>query len=413
MTILKFGGTSVGNSEMIKKVKEIVEEIKDEKIVVVSAMAGITDSLIRATEFAKSDSDDFLKEFDAIKNRHRAVMNELFKENLKEVEEILENLFNILTSIRVLGEVTKRAMDLILSFGERMNARIVSEFFKRNGIKSIPVDANLFLITDDNFGNANPDYEKSKDLFDKLILPLVLDGVVPVVTGFIGRTEDGYITTLGRGGSDFSATIIGNLSDADEVRIYTDVDGVLTGDPKFIKNAKTIKNLSYIEAAELSYYGAKVLHPRSLLPVIDKKIPVRILNTFNPKNEGTLIFDSIDDKKVIKAITFVKDISLISVNGKGMLGVPGISYRVFKNAYELKSNVLMISQSSSEQNICFVVKREESEKLISRLNEEFKNEIKNRLIDGIFVDYEVSIISIIGAKMKGRYGIAGKIFSIL
>jgi aspartate kinase len=413
MVVLKFGGTSVGSSEMIKRVKDIVEEVKDEKVVVVSAMNGVTDSLIKATNLAKEGSLEYLKEYETIKNRHVSVMNDLFNERLKEVDEILENLLNILKSINILGEVTKRAYDLILSFGERINVRIISEYFKRNGIKSIPVDANLFIITDDNFGNANPNYEKSKDLCEKIITPLVLDGITPVITGFIGRCEEGYITTLGRGGSDFTATIIANLIDADEVRIYTDVDGVLTGDPKFIKNAKTIKKLSYIEAAELAYYGAKVLHPRSLLPVIDKKIPVRILNTFNPNFDGTIIHDSIDDEKVIKAITFIKDISLISVNGKGMLGVPGISYRVFKNAYELKSNVLMISQSSSEQNICFVVKRDESEKLIDKLYQEFKIEIKNKEIDGIFLDNEVSIISIIGAKMKGRYGIAGKIFSIL
>lgn len=413
MIVLKFGGTSVGNSEIIRKVKGIVENVGDEKVVVVSAMNGITDSLIRATNFAKENKNEYLIEFEKIKTRHRDVMRELFDRNLEEVEKLLEELYSILNSIKILGEVTPRAFDTILSFGERMNARIVSEYFKREGLKSFPIDANIFLITDDNFGNANPIYEESQQIVEKILIPLIVDGIVPVVTGFIGRTREGFITTLGRGGSDFTATILGRLLNADEVRIYTDVNGVLTSDPKYVKKAKTIRKLSYIEAAELSYYGAKVLHPRSLLPVIDKKIPVRILNTFNPEDEGTLICDSIDDNKVIKAITFIEDISLISVNGKGMLGVPGISYRVFKNAYELKSNILMISQSSSEQNICFVVKKGESEKLIQKLNEEFKEELKNKEIDSIVSDDDVSIISVIGAKMRGRYGIAGKIFSIL
>lgn len=413
MKVLKFGGTSVGDSEIIKKVKEIVEGINDEKIVVVSAISGITDALIRATNYAKDGSQEYLIEFEKIKTKHRTIMNDLFGENLKEVEELLEELHSILNSIRILGEVTPKAFDTILSFGERMNVRIVSNYFRKNRLKSIPVDSTLFLITDENFGNANPIYDESQPLVDKIVLPLILDGVLPVVTGYIGKTKNGFITTLGRGGSDFSATILGRLLNADEVRIYTDVDGVLTSDPKYVKNAKTIKYLSYIEAAELAYYGAKVLHPRSLLPVIDKKIPIRILNTFNPKSEGTLICDLIDDEKFIKAITFIQDISLISVNGKGMLGVPGISYRVFKNAYELKTNVLMISQSSSEQNICFVVKRNDSEKLVEKLNFDFKEELKRKEIDSIVVDNDVSIISVIGAKMKGRYGIAGKIFSIL
>lgn len=413
MIVLKFGGTSVGNSEIIRKVKDIIQKIKEEKVVVISAMNGITDSLIRATNLAKEGKGEYLIEFEKIKNRNREISRELFNENLKEVEELLSELHSILNSIKILGEVTPRAFDTILSFGERMNVRIVAEYLKRNNLKAIPVDANIFLITDDNFGNANPIYEESQTLINKLLLPLIFDGVIPVITGFIGRTKDGLTTTLGRGGSDYSATIIGRLLNADEVRIYTDVNGVLTADPKYVKNAKTIRNLSYIEAAELAYYGAKVLHPRSLLPVLDKKIPVRILNTYNPEDEGTLISDSVNDNKYVKAITFIEDISLISVNGKGMLGVPGISYRVFKNVYELKSNVLMISQSSSEQNICFVVKRNESEKILNRLNEEFKEELKNREIDGIVVDNDVSIISVIGAKMKGRYGIAGKIFSIL
>lgn len=413
MIVMKFGGTSVGDAERIKRLKKILEPIGEEKIVVVSAMSGITDSLIEAGRLSQRGDKNYLKEYLKIREKHVSTMNELFGESIKEVEDLLEELLNILKSIEILGELTPRALDTIVSFGERMNVRIVSEYLNRGGIKSTYIDANSFLITTDEFGNAFPIYDKiEKRAY--FIKDVVSKGILPVITGFIGSTEDGRTTTLGRGGSDFTATILGRVLNAKEVWIWTDVDGVMTADPRITDEAKPLSHISYIEAAELSYYGAKVLHPKTLSPVIEKNIPIRIKNTFNPDFPGTVIVKRVKrDKNIIKSITYIKGLSLVSVNGKGILGVPGVAARVFKSAWKSKTNILMISQSSSEQNICLVVKREEADEFVRFLKVEFEREIERKEIEGITREDNIAIISIVGAGMKGTPGIAGKVFSIL
>ncbi len=413
MIVMKFGGTSVGDAERIRNLKKIIDAFKEEKIVVVSAMSGITDSLVRAGTLSQLGDKNYLKEYISIKDKHELVMKELFNENLPHVEKLLEELFNILKSIEVLGELTPRALDTIVSFGERMVVRIVSEYLSKSGINSTFVDANTFLITTDDFGNALPIYAEieKRALFLK---DLLSKNITPVVTGFIGSTIDGRITTLGRGGSDFTATILGKVLVAREVWIWTDVDGVMTADPRVVKDAKPLPYISYVEAAELSYYGAKVLHPKTLLPVMEKNIPVRIKNTFNPEFPGTVIVKKIrKDENVVKSITYIKDLTLVSVNGKGMLGVPGVSARVFESARRSKTNILMISQASSEQNICLVVKTDEAKSFVDRLRKEFEKEIEREGIEGILRMDGISIISVVGAGMKGTPGIAGKVFSAL
>ncbi len=414
MIVMKFGGTSVGSAERIRNLKEIVERFDEEKVIVVSAMSGITDSLIRTGELSQKGDKDYLKEYLKIRDRHLSVMEELFLKTIKDVEKLLEELLNILKSIEVLGELTPRALDTIVSFGERMNVRIISEYLNRSGIKSTYLDADKFLITTDDFGHASPIYEKTKEKAKPIFEKIFSEKITPVVTGFIGATEDGRITTLGRGGSDFTATILGRILDAREVWIWTDVDGVMTADPRITEDAKPLPYISYIEAAELSYYGAKVLHPKTLSPVMEKNIPVRIKNTFNPDFSGTLIVKRIrKDKNIIKSITYIKNLSLVSVNGKGMLGIPGIAARVFKSAWRSKTNILMISQSSSEQNICLVVKKDEADNFIKFLFKEFEREIERKEIEGVLKEDGIAIISVVGAGMKGTPGIAGKVFSTL
>ncbi|MEF3244423.1 MAG: bifunctional aspartate kinase/homoserine dehydrogenase I [Caldisericaceae bacterium] len=413
MIVMKFGGTSVGDAERIRNLKKIIDAFKEEKIVVVSAMNGITDSLVRAGTLSQLGDKSYLKEYLSIKDKHESVMKELFNENLPHVEKLLEELLNILKSIEVLGELTSRALDTIVSFGERMVVRIISEYLSKSGINSTFVDANTFLITTDDFGNALPIYAEieKRALFLK---DLLSKNIIPIVTGFIGSTIDGRITTLGRGGSDFTATILGKALDAREVWIWTDVDGVMTADPRVVKDAKPLSYISYVEAAELSYYGAKVLHPKTLLPVMEKNIPVRIKNTFNPEFPGTVIVKKIrKDENVVKSITYIKDLTLVSVNGKGMIGVPGVSARVFESARRSKTNILMISQASSEQNICLVVKTDEAKSFVDRLRKEFEKEIEREEIEGILRMDGISIISVVGAGMKGTPGIAGKVFSAL
>jgi aspartokinase/homoserine dehydrogenase 1 len=413
MIVMKFGGTSVGSAEMISQVSEIILSNPEQKVVVVSAASGVTDLLILAAERASKGDASYENSFFKIKEKEDNISFSLFEHTLPEVDTLLEELKNILNGIFVIGELTERAKDTVKSFGERISARIVSEQLKKKGVKSIAVDATKFLITDSNFGNAFPLFKDSQIRARKLFSRFFKDGVTPVVTGFIGATKEGKTTTLGRGGSDFSATILGRLLDAREVWIWTDVNGVMTADPRIVKNARSLKTISYNEAGELSYFGAKVIHPKALLPVADRGIPVRILNTFEPSFPGTLIMNKETEKGFVKAITRIKDTALISINGRGMLGIPGIAERVFKCAAETRSNVFMISQSSSEQNICFAVSKSDSSKLINALKAEFSEELKEGAIDSISSENKVAVVSAVGAGIKSAPNVSGKIFSAL
>ena len=413
MVVMKFGGTSVGSGEMILRVSEIVSSVAEEKAVVVSAASGITDLLIRAATLASEGNNAYEDVFSEVKSKEFSISQYLFNEVLPEVSELLEGLNNILNGIFVIGELTERALDTVKSFGERISARIVSEQLKKKGMKSVAVDATRFLVTDENFGNAFPIFKDSRVRAEKLFSRFFKDGVTPVVTGFIGATKDGRTTTLGRGGSDFSATILGRLLDAREVWIWTDVNGVMTADPRIVKNARSLKEISYNEASELSYFGAKVIHPKALLPVAGRGIPVRILNTFQPDFPGTLITEKEEQKGFVKAITRIKGTALISINGRGMLGIPGIAERVFKCAARTKSNVFMISQSSSEQNICFAVSSDDARGLVENLREEFSEELKEGAIDSIESDNKISVVSAVGAGIKSAPNVSGKIFSAL
>lgn len=413
MLVMKFGGTSVGSPKMIRVVGEIIQENKEEHVVVVSAMNGITDTLIKAANLASKRDKTYLDAFNSIKEKHLSTMQELFNENFEEVLNLLDELQNILQSIFILGELSKKALDTIVSFGEKMNARIVSKYLQSIKVKSIPIDATNFIITDSNFGNALPIYEESEIRTKKTFQRLFKDKITPVITGFIGSDKEGNTTTLGRGGSDFSATIVGKLLDAKEVWIWTDTNGVMTGDPKIIEEAVPLKELSFNETAELSYYGAKVLHSRALLPVLDKKIPIRILNTFNRSFEGTVIWNREFPDGSVKAITAINGLTLLNIQGKGMLGLQGIFNRVFLSLEKSTTTPLMVTQASSLHNICIIVKSEEGENFLKTLKEEFKYELKEHLIEEISQKKNIAIVSVVGAGMKGTPGTAGKVFSTL
>lgn len=418
MIVMKFGGTSVGSPQMLERVANIVKKNLDRKpILVLSAMSGVTDMLIKGTRQAeKGDREGYHQTHEQLKEKHFSTITELLgdaKELKEDISGFLNSLLNIWRAIEVLGEVTPRAKDAITSFGEKMNVRIFSSYLNSLGIKAQYFDADSFIVTSRNFGNAYPIAKYTQKEFNNTVMPSIRDGVIPVITGFIGKTPDGVTTTLGRGGSDLTATFLGRLIDAEEVWVWTDVNGVMTADPRIVRNARPLKELSFIEVTELSYYGAKVMHPRSLLPVMEKNIPVRILNTFNPDFPGTLITKiPVENKDVVKSITYIKDLVLVNVTGRGMLGVPGIAARVFKTAWEKGANVLMISQSSSEQNICFVVRKGEAQNLVDSLKKEFELEIIHRDIEGVERIDDVAIISVVGAGMRGTPGIAGKIFNV-
>ena len=411
MLVLKFGGTSVGSAKAIRQVYEIVKGIDESKVVVVSAMSGVTDSLIKASALAVSHDEGFKDVLASIKKKHRDTSIELFGNELDSVNELLRELEEILFAVYMLEELSDRANALIQSFGERMNARIVSKYFQTMGLKSAPVDATTFLITTSDYLDANPLYEESEKRAQKILGRYIKEGFTPVVTGYIGSDVNGAITTLGRGGSDFTGTILGRLLDAREVWIYTDVNGVLNGDPKVVQSAKTIEKLSYAEVRELSYFGAKVMHSKSLIPAMEKHIPIRVLNTFDPNGHHTLISD---ESAFLgpKAVTSIKDIALVSVEGKGMQGLKGISRRIFERASKTGVNVIMIAQSSSEQTVDLFVNEGVSDRLIEGLKNEFDNEIKLGLIDEISSKKNLSVVSIVGDGLNRDESLHKEIFRI-
>lgn len=415
LRVMKFGGTSLGNPKAIQQVVDLIKRFRtEETVIVISAMAGITDELLRISrKVLEGIKTEEIKNFvGEIKEKHLITAREIISEEyleipLIEIEKLCNELEKVLLGVSYLGELTPRSLDYILSFGERLCAPIVSGALNSEGIKSIWLGGyEAGIVTNSEFGNASPIWKETKAKVRKVIKPL-LKKYVPVVTGFIAKDKKGRITTLGRGGSDYSASILGAALGADEIWIWTDVDGIMTTDPKLVKGAKTIKLLSYIEAMELAYFGAKVLHPKTIEPAMEKGIPVRVRNTFNPDNEGTLIVREHEKtSEIVKAVSVMKNVVMFNISGAGMIGTPGIVARVFKALADEKVNILMVSQASSEASISFVVAEEYFEKALKTLKREFRNNyIRN-------IEYRKggAIISVVGAGMIGTKGVAARVF---
>ncbi len=438
MIVMKFGGTSVGDVEPIAQATQIVHEaVTGESawlgglgrpsespqpvVVVVSAMSGVTDSLVKAaTSAANRDEQTFRQVKDSLFERHRAVIEAIVGDGethsvlLSEIETLLHEFENLCQSIYILGELTARGLDAVSSLGERLMVRVFAAALRSRGVEARALEATTLIVTDDNYGSATPLMDDTQARVQANLVPLLAEGITPVVTGFIGATSSGIVTTLGRGGSDYTAAILGNCLDSREIWIWTDVDGVMTADPRVVPEARTLPAISYAEAAELSYFGAKVLHPKTILPALEKGIPIRIVNTFNPEHPGTLVVTEAEPTgKTVKAITAIKGLSLITVEGRGMIGVPGIAAKVFSAVAREGISVLMISQSSSEQNICFVIQQEANGRALRALENEFELELARRNVDRIWAQGNVAIVAVVGAGMKGTPGIGAKVFGAL
>ena len=418
--VMKFGGSSVGNANAIRQATSLARAAYDEGnevVVVVSAMKGVTDMLINGARNAVGGEEHAAEEAkQALWQKHVEAVEALFSQSthqvLGNIEAELSRFAHLVSATTVLGEVTTRAMDFISSLGERFSAQLVAAYLSATYGPAEAVIANEIVVTDRNFGNANPLLEATGERVRARIVPLLAAGTIPVVTGFMGATEEGIVTTLGRGGSDYTAAILGHALDADEIWIWSDVDGVLTADPRVVPDAHPIEKLSYQEAAELAYFGAKVLHPKTVRPAVKKGIPIRMLNTFNPSYPGTWISKT-SNGAAVKAVTSVSHVAEVTVAGSGMLGVPGVSARLFGAVAKLGVSVLMISQASSEQSICSVVLEKESQDVVAALEQEFERELHYGDIDRITPKTGVVIIAIVGAAMRGQYGLAGKLFTAL
>jgi aspartate kinase len=422
--VMKFGGTSVGSANAIRQAAEIVLEQAqswDRQVVVVSAMSGVTDALTRGALSAASGDERAYRSIVAdLRVRHYRVVDELLEANgeraglLATVDEYLDEFASFCHSVHVLGEVTPRAMDAITSLGERINARILAALLRQSQARSEAVDATELIVTDGTFQNAVPLVEASRARCAARLAPLLDEGIVPVVTGFIGAAESGATTTLGRGGSDYSAAILGDCLDADEVWIWTDVDGVMTADPRMVPDARVIPSLSYGEVSELAYFGAKVLHPRTIRPVVERGIPLWVKNTFNSTFPGTRIDrEAMNTPATVKAITAIEGLSLVTVEGRGMMGVPGIAARTFSAVASQGASVLMISQSSSEQSISFVIPTAAVPPVIAAIEAELALELARNDVDRVWSMDDVVIVTAVGAGMRTTPGVAARVFGAL
>jgi aspartate kinase len=422
--VMKFGGTSVGTGENIRHVADLVTKYakKNNKVaVVVSALAGVTNNLLEVACQAKKSNERHIQTFTAtlLKKHTDAISTAITSKTIqKEVTQITEKtiaeLEKVLTGICYVGELTPKSRDYVASFGERLSAPIVW-----GAIKDLKTETQCFtgkeagIVTDSNFGEADPLMNFTTHLIRERLGPLLEKGVVPVVTGFIAANQDGVVTTVGRGGSDYTATILGVALQVDEVWIWTDVDGIMTTDPKIVPAARMLPQLSYQEAAEMAIFGAKAMHPRALGPVIKENIPVKIRNTLHPENEGTLITKepNAKNKEAVKAVAMIKDVAMLNVYGAAMVGAPGSYAKVFDVLGKNNINVMMVSTAASEANISMIIKRGLLGRAISNI--EIALLERGGIVSEVTSEDDVAVIAVMGAKMKGMLGVASKIFSIV
>lgn len=421
---MKFGGTSVGSPEAIANVVDIVTGetgAGHRVILVVSAMSGVTDALLGSVNQAIAGNKwAYLETARKLRDRHDDTLNILIppgknrETTQTEIAALMDEYIEICQAVNILGEATPRIWDAVVAFGERMSARLVAAVLRQHKVESCAYDAGEFLLTDDKFQQAVPLWDETQARIDNKLLPLLQRGVTPVITGFLGATPDGSITTLGRGGSDYSGAIFAACTNSDELIIWTDVDGVMTTDPRLDKRARVLPLVSYQEVGELAFYGAKVLHPKTVQPILDKGIPIWVRNTFNPQHPGTLIRENGEQTKtVIKAVTSIKNVSLLTVSGKGMIGVPGIAGRTFLASAQAGASILMISQSSSEQSFCFLVTEHTAAHVKQAIETELAAELARRDIDRVEVQEDVVILTAVGSGMRGTPGVAGRVFSAM
>ena len=422
MLVMKFGGTSVGDAQCFRRVKDIVANAAKEggsepPVVVVSAMSTVTETLLEAARRAVAgDSKGVAEKIGYLEQKHLKTADELFAGPQREaahkaVQEIVGEFRRICSGMEMLREMSLRAMDAGLSTGERLSATLLALFLKDQGISAEMVDAARCIVTDDNFSSARPLMDLTRETTRGVLLPLTKKGVVPVITGFLGATKQGIRTTVGRGGSDYSGALIAACMDADELWIWTDVDGVLSADPKMVAGARILEELSYEEAAELSHFGAKVLHHKTMAPLVAPRIPVRIKNTFAPEKPGTRIGPS-HATLGPKAVTSLAPVTLLTVRSNGTPGATELFARTFAALSHSEIEILMVTQSSYQDNFCLLVPRAMAEPAVEALEQAFRLELTHHYLEQP-ERQDVTAVALIGEGMRGTPGIAARMFGAL
>ncbi len=417
--VIKYGGTSISTAKDIQSVAKYInlQSNKHQILVVCSAISGTTDDLIEISESIKKENKSKAEQLvSTITNRHKQLAKQTIKKPdvrkklLTKLDSDFAELLALIDGMVLLGEVTPRSMDYLISFGERLSIQLVSSALNDSGKKSSPFTGKeIGIVTDSNFGESNPLMDTTRLRVSKTVDALFSKKIIPIVGGFAGADQHGHVTTFGRGGSDYSATTIGSCIKANEIWLMSDVDGLMTADPKIVKNAKLLKEVSYIEAIEMAQFGAKQIHPRTFEPLLAKKIPMKIRNSFNVKNEGTLVTASSSAKNTVKCVSNVRNNGLIDIQGGSMVGTPGTAAKIFATLAKTGINVMMISQNPSESSITIVVKNTDLDRAVSIL----EMELLGKIIKKLDVTTGVAIIALIGSGMRGTVGVASKVFGAI
>jgi len=419
--VLKYGGTSISSAKDIQNVAKHIQSLskKNDLVIVCSAISDTTDDLIEISQSIKKENKkkaELLAK--KISKRHQLLANQTIKtlpirkKLLQTFDEYFSELMALIDGMVLLGEVTPRSMDYLFSFGERLSIKLVATAINDLGKKSISLTGKeVGIVTDSNFGESKPLMDTTRLRVSKTLESLFLKKTIPVIGGFVGADQHGHITTFGRGGSDYSATIIGSCIKADEIWLMSDVDGLMTADPKIVKNAKLIEEVSYVEAIEMAMFGAKQIHPRTFEPLLAKKIPMKIRSSFEINNEGTLVTSSpsITAKNTVKCVSNVSNNGLIDIRGGSMVGTPGTAGKIFSTLANAGINVMMISQNPSESSITIVVKNSDLDKAVNTL----EVELLGKIIKKLEVTTNMAIIALIGSGMRGTVGVASRVFGAM
>jgi aspartokinase/homoserine dehydrogenase 1 len=419
MQVLKFGGSSVASPDAIRQVGDIIKEQlkKDKTVVVVSALGKITDSLLQCAAAAASGNPNYKGILQSITQRHLQVVRDLLpvtsqSSQLSKVMQQFNEVEDICNGVYQLQETSVRVKDRILSYGEVISSQVISAYLASVGLANEWVDARDIIVTDSNFTKAYVDFSSTNKKVRHAINSSVAE--LFIVPGFIARDPENNITTLGRGGSDYTAAIIAAALEVSVLQIWTDVSGMMTADPRLVASAKVIPHISYQEAMELSHFGAKVIYPPTLQPVMQSQIPVRVKNTFAPADEGTVIENNVTPQNgTIRGISSINGIALLSLEGSGMVGIPGFSKRLFETLADKGVNVILITQASSEHSICVGVEEDNADKAKAAIDKAFSYEIERGLVNNLQVETQLAIIALVGDNMKSHVGTSGKMFGAL
>lgn len=419
MIVMKFGGTSVGTVEAIRQVADIVAEHRGRRLLVVlSAMSKVTDAL-RSMAAEACGGTEPSAGLSALRKRHGETIRALAvgEERDRAIEVcdgLIDELSGILHGITLLRELSPRSVDLVSSFGERLSVVVVSAALKSAGLPSLPVDAREYVKTNERYTEAEVNHAETERRLSEGLGPMVAGGRIPIITGFLGSTDEGVTTTLGRGASDYTASLVAGALQAEEVWIWTDVDGAMTADPSIVEDARVLKEISYLEASEMSYFGAKVLHPMTMLPAVKQEIPIRIRNTFRAESGGTIITSRSRAAPMgVKAVTSIDRLCLVMVEGTSLSRTPDTHARLFKTTADRKTQVIMITQASSEHDICLVIGERDGPGTVRALKEEFRHEVAEGSLEEISVQTDLAVVAVVGGGMKGTPGIAARTFGIL